>query len=85
MLHRNMCDRHHLRTNPIRVPCSYPVCQDHVQMLQKSYLSVNAKLKKESVKLHQKFIESCYERLEQVFSPKDQKRDDAQEGCEIEV
>ena len=54
-------------------------------MLQKSYLSVNAKLKKESVKLHQKFIESCYERLEQVFSPKDQKRDDAQEGCEIEV
>jgi hypothetical protein len=54
-------------------------------MLQKSYLSVNAKLKKESVKLHQKFIESCYERLEEVFSPKDQKRDDAQEGCEIEV
>jgi len=66
--------------------CTY--CLVHkfnVQIFQKSYLSVNAKLKKESVKLHQKFIESCYERLEQVFSPKDQKRDDAQEGCEIEV
>jgi hypothetical protein len=37
--------------------------------LQKTYLSVNAKLKKESVKLHQKFIESCYSRLEHVFSP----------------
>jgi hypothetical protein len=53
--------------------------------LQKTYLSVNAKLKKESVRLHQNFIESCYSRLEQVFAPQDQKRDNAQEGCEIEV
>ena len=35
--------------------------------------------------LFQNFIESCYMRLEEVFSPEDEKKESGPEGCEIEV
>ena len=54
-------------------------------LLNLSYMHVSPKLKKEAVKLHKKFINKCYNNLEEVFLSHDEKQDAVLDGCELEV
>jgi len=51
-------------------------------ILNMSYLHVSSRLKKEPTTLHDKFIQNCYKRLEDVCS---KEPSSSQEGCELET
>ena len=54
-------------------------------LLDMSYLLVSPRLKKDSAMLHRKFLDSCYERLENIFTASREAQDKVEEGCEFEV
>ena len=53
--------------------------------LNMSYNFVSPRLKKDAAKLHKKFINNCYTRLEQIFSMPMEKQEAVSEGCELET
>ena len=56
-------------------------------LLSMSFNRVNVRLKKESAKLHKKFISNCYSQLESICAipPTENKQEALREGCELEV